>query len=446
MTVRFNERPFSSWGRVVRRRQEVGAIRFQDEIDDLLSRAGANGSSAVPLLPVGLARSYGDSCLNSTGRIVDMTGLDRILNFDKDAGTLRVEAGASIDAILRVIVPQGYFLTTTPGSRFVTAGGAVANDVHGKNHVSAGSFGLGVRRIALGRSDSAQLEISRDSRPDLFAATIGGLGLTGIIKWVEVDLAPIESAYMDIERTPFSSLDEFFDLSEREETAEHTVAWVDGASTGRDLGRGIYQRSDWRRDGILEPHGDGELRTVPMDAPGWLLNRYSLRAFNTLYYNLQKRARNPVRVHYGPALYPLDSIRNWNRLYGRRGFYQYQCVIPLASAKTAMHDILSAISTSGTGSLLAVLKKMGSKASPGLISFPMQGYTFAMDFPNRDRSTLELMARLDAIVTNAGGRLYPAKDGRMPKHMFQSGYPRWREFAEFVDPVLGSDFWRRVSL
>ena len=264
------------------------------------------------------------------------------------------------------------------------------------------------------------------------------------MKWVEVDLAPIQSAYLDFERIPFTSLEQFFDLAALDD-AEHTVAWIDCASTGQKLGRGIYQKANWRDDGELIAHDDGNMRTMPADAPGWLLNRVTLKAFNSLYYSLQKRASSPVRVHYGPAFYPLDSIRHWNRLYGRRGFYQYQCVLPDESANDAMSEILKIISQSGTGSFLAVLKKMGGKSSSGLLSFPMPGYTFAMDFPNKDRRTLDLMGRLDSVVAAAGGRLYAAKDGRMTREMFQAGYPDWGKFKAFVDPAISSDFWRRVS-
>lgn len=440
--IAFAERPFPSWGRVDRRPQRVAAPRFQDELAHWFSQSEHRQSS---ILPVGLRRSYGDSCRNSDGCILDMTGLDRIISFDRSAGVLRAEAGCSLDAILRLIVPEGFFVTTTPGTRFVTLGGAVANDVHGKNHVTAGSFGVGVRRLGLLRSDGGFSDLSALNNPELFAATIGGLGLTGIITWVEIDLVPIKSAYLDFERVAFHNLDEFFSLARDDCGFEHTVAWVDCASDGAKLGRGIYQRARWLSDGCLEAHDSARAHNMPMDAPGWLLNSFTLKGFNTLYFELQRRGARRTRVHYATSFYPLDTILNWNRLYGRRGFYQYQCLLPDVAAEGALKDIFSVITRSGSGSFLAVLKRMGDRLSPGLLSFPAPGFTFAMDFPNKGASTLDVMARLDAIVLEAGGRLYPAKDGRMPGDVFKAGYHKWQDFARHVDPAIQSDFWKRVS-
>lgn len=439
----FTQRPFESWGRVARRPHAIGKPRFQDQVHGVMASLSRPGATSV--LPVGLGRSYGDTCYNGDGRLIDTTGLDRILFFDPARRLLRAEAGASLDAVLRLVVPQGLFPSTTPGTRFVTLGGAVANDVHGKNHETAGSFGLGVRRIGLARSDTGIVELDANTHADLFRATIGGLGLTGVILWVEISLVPIASAYLEGERLAFANLGEFFALSREDGGYDHSVAWIDCLSRGQALGRGIYQRARWCADGRMHVHRRSGARKVPCEAPSWLLNYYSLKAFNALHYQLQKRSSRNFVAHYPQFLYPLDAIDGWNRLYGAAGFFQYQCVLPPEAAEPAMADILAEISRDGSGSFLVVLKRLGPLASPGLISFPRAGYTFAMDFPNRGSWTLELMSRLDAIVAAAGGRLYAAKDGRMPAALFRSGYPLWQQFARFVDPHMSSDFWRRVA-
>ena len=398
------------------------------------------------MLAVGLGRSYGDCCLNSSGRLVDMSRLDRIIALDTEAGWVAAEAGLSLDSLLRIIVPRGWFLPTTPGTRFVTLGGAVANDVHGKNHHSSGAFGCSVRGLQLVRSDCPAAELSMASNAPRLRATIGGLGLTGIIATVELKLTQIASAYLDVETIPFGRLREFFDLaSQSVGDHEHTVAWVDCASGGAKLGRGIFQRARWRDDGDLRPHDLAGALSVPLDLPGFALNRFSVKLFNAIYYRAQRSMAGRQRVHYAAFFYPLDKLQRWNRLYGSRGLYQYQCVLPLRNAESAMQELLAEITRAGAGSFLAVLKTFGTKRSPGLLSFPMEGATLALDFPNRGPATLALMGRLDTIVENAHGRLYAAKDGRMPATMFRAGYPEWQKFASHIDPAVCSDFWRRVG-
>ncbi len=434
----------TSWGRVARGTQVTTRPRFRDLLPATLEANGALSGTSV--LPLGLARSYGDSCLNSEGRLVDMTGLDRVIAFDAGTGILRAEAGVSLSALLSLVVPRGYFLPTTPGTRFVTLGGAVANDVHGKNHHLAGSFGCSVRRLRLLRSDGSRLSLSPEESPALFAATIGGLGLTGMIEWLELSLRPIGSAYLDTENLAFGGLEEFFALSaESAETWEHCVSWVDCAAGERSLGRGIFMRGRHRDDGALRAHRDKGGLSVPLELPSFLLNRYSLGAFNALYHALGKRKQGLARTHYESFFYPLDAIRQWNRLYGRRGLYQYQCLVPPETAADAVAALLRRVAASGEGSFLAVLKTFGDKRSPGLLSFPREGTTLALDFVNRGAATLKLLGTLDEIVCQAGGRVYPAKDGRMPAAVFRQGYPDWQRFAEQVDPGFSSDFWRRVA-
>lgn len=432
-----------SWGRVVKAEHAVVAPTHLDEVRGAFARAVQFRGSA---LAVGLGRSYGDSGLNPGGALIDMRGLDRLIAFDPATGILRAEAGASLWDILEFAIPRGYFPPTTPGTRFVTLGGAIANDVHGKNHHRAGSFGRFVRRIGLLRSDEGVLDIGPNYETTLFKATIGGLGLTGIILWAEIALSPIRSSRIEQETIPFASLDEFFDLAaESAEASEHTVAWVDCLAKGKDLGRGIFTRGDWAASGPLEVRGARRNAAVPFDAPAMLMNGVMLTAFNDVYLRAQRLGAGKSTVSYDKCFYPLDAVGNWNRLYGGAGFYQYQSVIPPKNERDATRAMLEAIAAAGQGSFLAVLKTFGPLESPGLLSFPMEGATLALDFPNRGRKTLDLLARLDAIVAEAGGRLYPAKDGRLPAEMFRKGFPDWEAFAGHVDPKLSSGFWRRVS-
>ncbi len=427
-----------SWGRVAREPQRVATPRFADQLTPLID--AARGSS---LLAVGLRRSYGDSCLNETGDLIDMSRLDRIIAFDPLNGILRAEAGASFSEILQLIVPHGWFLPVTPGTRFVTLGGAIANDIHGKNHHAAGSFGRHVRALGLVRSDRGRSTLTPDSDPALFASTIGGLGLTGIIEWAEISLAKIDSAYLEVETLPFETLDAFWDLAEASaETFEFTIAWVDCFAHGEGLGRGIFRRANWTPYGFFDAHRDQSWPRVPFDAPDFLLSPPGIGAFNTLYYRLLAGAGTKLQ-HYRKFFYPLDALGDWNRLYGRNGLLQYQCVIPPAAQRDAIRDLFATIAADRQVSFLAMLKTFGDLPAPGLLSFARAGTTLALDFPNHGEKTRALLARLDAIVADAGGALYPAKDGRMTHSMFRRSFPRWHDLQR--DPLMSSDFWRRVA-
>lgn len=432
----------TSWGRVRRLRASLATPAFLDQIPRVL-----NAEPGRKLLGVGLGRSYGDSGLNEGGAVIDMTALDRVIAFDPQTGIIRAEAGLSLSELLRIVVPHGWFLPTTPGTRFVTLGGAVANDVHGKNHHAAATFGAAVRRLCLHTSTAGALEISPAGNSDLFRATVAGLGLTGLIAWIEVQLVRIPGAYLGAENVAFTGYAEFAAIA-RESAAshEHTVAWID-CTTGEDgrSTRGLFSRANWLPDGLYHVHDDRTRAAVPFQMPGFTLNPLSLKAFNTLYYHAGRLKQGRQRVHYAPFFYPLDAVRNWNRVYGGAGFYQYQCVVPPAAADVAIPAMLGEIARSGQGSCLAVLKTFGDKPSPGLLSFPMEGVTLALDFPNRKARTHRLFERLDAIVAEAEGRLYPAKDGRMPQALFRAGYPELERFSTHIDPQFRSDFWRRMT-
>lgn len=433
----------SSWGGVVRTDHMLSRPHWRDELPSLIEDAR---TQEISLLACGLRRSYGDSGLNPNEGLIDMTALDRVVSFDPETRILRAEAGLSIDAVLRIIVHQGYFIPVTPGTRFVTIAGAIANDVHGKNHHRTGTIGRWIRRIGLLRSDGEEIELAADDTSGLFAATIGGLGLTGIITWAELEVIPIQSAVIDAENIPFGNTKEFFRLAEDSEADfEYSVSWIDCLSSGDKLGRGIFTRGNHARVGSRLLDSGNTAVTMPVSLPGLAMNSYSIRAFNAAYYYRGSKKSGKTRTGIYPFFYPLDSIGRWNRMYGRRGMYQYQSVVPPSVQEDATKEMLKTISASGQGSFLAVLKTFGSVKSPGMLSFPREGTTLALDFPNRGETTLKLMDRLDSIVMEAKGRLYPAKDGRMSAKVFQAGYPDWQLFSKHIDPVFRSGFWTRVT-
>lgn len=431
----------SSWG---------NTLRAEHAIIDLDSRFEPFPAlpEAVPVLPFGNGRSYGDCCLNPGGALVRMRRLDRFIRFNRERGILECEAGVLLEEILRVAVPAGWFLPVTPGTRLVTVGGAIANDVHGKNHHRAGTFGCHVRRLTLLRSDLGRLDCSATENADLFAATIGGLGLTGLILDAEIALRPIPGSWLEVETIPFLGIDDFLQLSaESDQTHEYTVSWIDCGAAGRQLGRGIFQRANHTRcePARSRPESARRPRKIPFEPPISAVNPATARAFSALYYHRQRASSGRRLIRYEPFFYPLDGLAHWNRLYGPRGFHQYQCVLPGASARDSLRALLETISEARVGTFLSVLKGFGERCSPGLLSFPQSGVTLAVDFPASPR-TARLLATCDAIVAEAGGRLYPAKDARMPGALYRAGYPRWREFAAFIDPRCSSGFWRRVAV
>jgi FAD/FMN-containing dehydrogenase len=430
-----------SWGRLKRAPQFVSTPRFRGDLPGLVS-----SHPGRTVLATGLHRSYGDSALNSDGALIDMSRLDRVMAFDPVSGVLRAEGGASLDEILQIVVPHGFFIPVTPGTRFVTLAGAIANDVHGKNHHRFGTIGRHTRRFGLLRSDGEELDVDFNNYPELYAATIGGLGLTGIITWVEIQLAPITSSQLDVETIPFVSIDEFWALAaDSTESHEHTVAWIDCTSKGEKLGRGIFSRANWCAQGKFYVHPSSPTFSVPFETPMTLLNAQTVGVFNACYFALQKRRAGICPRNYESLFYPLDAIANWNKLYGRKGFWQYQCVLPPSTMKVGIATLLNTIAASGEGSFLGVLKTFGSTVSPGMLSFPMAGATLALDFVNKSEETMRLFDTLDSIVREGRGRLYAAKDGRIPKALWVSEYPNLESFSRCVDPAFGSDFWNRVA-
>jgi FAD/FMN-containing dehydrogenase len=358
---------------------------------------------------------------------------------------LECEAGVTLAEIGAFALPRGFFLPVSPGTKHVTVGGAIANDVHGKNHHRAGSFGHHVARFELLRSDGSRSLCSPEENAPLFAATIGGLGLTGLVTWAAIRLRRVPGAWMRQRAIRFASLDEFFALCDPLDRGhEYVVSWLDCTAARARSARGVAFAGDHAPS--TEPAATRASHRMPLEPPFSLVNGVTLRAFNSAYYRIPRGGGAPRTVPLDAFFYPLDAVGSWNRLYGPRGFFQYQCVVPEgAVGQAAVAEMLERIAASGEGSFLAVLKRFGTMPSLGLMSFPRPGYTFALDFPNRGATTLALLSRLDETVLGAGGRVYPAKDSRMSPEAFRAFYPAWESFREHVDPRFSSSFWRRVT-
>jgi FAD/FMN-containing dehydrogenase len=424
----------SSWGRLDNAEHNV---RILNNIQDVPAAL----HEGAPGIPYGMGRSYGDVCLNPGGTLWRTTGLDHFINFDEHTGILICEAGVVLRDIQRLVIPRGWSLPVTPGTQLITVGGAIANDVHGKSHHVNGTFGDHVRNLTLVRTDGMQIECGPDLHSDWFAATVGGIGLTGLITRVEIQLRRVPGPWFETETVPFASLDDFFAISMASDTDwENSVAWIDCVAGS---GRGLFMRGNpVAIEPRQEPHGMAV--TIPVVPPISLVNKVSLRAFNAAYFQLNRHRTSKTLTHYEPFLYPLDNIQEWNRMYGPRGFYQYQSVVPRENGRDVTAAMLREIASSKQGSFLAVLKTFGERLPIGMLSFPRPGVTFALDFPNRGQATLQLLDRLDAIVFDAGGRIYLAKDARMSRKMFEAGYPRSHEFLNFRDPGMSSAMSRRL--
>ncbi len=424
-----------SWGRLS---ADEHAIHYLSDVAGIGPALRDDG----PGIAFGMGRSYGDECLNPGGTLWNTTGLGRFIAFDAEAGRLTCEAGVLLRDIQDVFVPRGWMLPVTPGTQMITVGGAIANDVHGKNHHAVGSFGDHVRRLTLARTDGQVIACGPEPASSWFAATVGGMGLTGVVTSAELQLQRVPGPWIETESIPFESPAEFFALADASEADwNYTVSWID--CVGRSSGRGIFIRGNSIDAGQREiPRASS--RRMPFVPPVSLVNRLSLRPFNTAYYHLHKNKPRRALSHYRSFFYPLDNLLEWNRMYGPRGFYQYQSVISREAGQDATLEMLRAIARSGEGSFLAVLKTFGDRMPPGMLSFPLPGVTLALDFPNNGAATLGLFERLDAIVREAGGRIYAAKDARMPRDLFESGYPRLAEFLPYRDPGISSAMSRRL--
>jgi FAD/FMN-containing dehydrogenase len=425
----------SSWGRLNNDQHHV--IHLND-----LSSA----KEQIPLhgpefgLAYGMGRSYGDVGLNPNGLLWLTSGLNHFIAFDERSGLLSCESGVLLRDIQRLLIPRGWMLPVTPGTQMVTIGGAIANDVHGKNHHAFGSFGDHIKYIKMMRTDGQIIECGPSLNPEWFAATVGGLGLTGVILQAQIQLKPTTGPWLDTETIPYSNLTEFFDLADgSEHDWEHTVSWIDCLS---DKGKGIFMRANPSACKEIPPTKNA--KKMPFTPPFSLVNQLSLKPLNFAYYTLQKYRSGKGIADYEPFFYPLDKLLEWNRMYGPKGFFQYQSVVPRGVGHDATKAMLHEIEKVNEGSFLAVLKTFGNRESIGMLSFPQPGVTLALDFPNHGDKTLKLFGRLDAIVKEATGRIYPAKDARMSVEMFEAGYPNLQAFQQYRDPQISSALSRRL--
>jgi decaprenylphospho-beta-D-ribofuranose 2-oxidase len=443
----------AGWGRTAPSRGRRVSPLTDADVGSLLDHASDRGAIAR-----GLGRAYGDAAQNSGGLVLDTTALSGIRQVDLDTGVVTAGAGTSLDSLMRWLVPRGWFVPVTPGTKFVTVGGAIASDIHGKNHHADGSFCDYVRAITLRTGGGEILTLTPDDTPALFWATAGGMGLTGVILEATFALIPVETGYIRVDEERCRDLDELMArMSEGDDRYRYSVAWIDCLARGRALGRGVLGRGDHARfdelPRTLRPHArrfDPEpLVVAPNGIPSGLVNNLSIRAFNEVWFRKARKRHEGAIQTLSFFFHPLDMVEEWNRVYGPRGFVQYQFVVPFGREDTVRYAV-EQFSSSHMASFLAVLKRFGHQ-NDGMLSFPCPGWTLALDIPVGNPELPRLLDRLDAAVLEAGGRVYLAKDARTrPEHLARM-YPRlpeWREVRAKLDPegIVKSDLARRLGL
>jgi len=443
----------AGWGNVLQQRAQVYR---PEKLSDSRDIVAANADSAT-LVARGLGRSYGDASLNDAGAILLNTQLNRFNAFDPATGVVECEAGATFEDLIEVFLPRGYFPPVTPGTKFVTLGGAVAADVHGKNHHRDGSIASFIESFDLLTAASQTLRCSRQENVDAFWATLGGMGLTGIIQSVRLKLRPVETGYVLVDQKKTRNLDQTLAaFIEADQDYAYSVAWIDCLAKGTALGRSVLMRGNHAKAADLpaelshlplQPPAKRRGR-VPFNFPSFALSPFTVRLFNARYYASHPDGRHIS--HYEDYFYPLDSIESWNRIYGRRGFYQYQAVFPTQDGDRCLRSLMEKLSDAGSASFLAVLKTMGP-ASGGILSFPIPGLTLALDLPNAGASTVQLLDELDEVVLKYGGRVYLAKDACMKRESFERMYPDLPKFKQIkanLDPRnrFSSSLARRLGI
>jgi len=436
--MRWNETEYTGWGRVLKAKGRLARPEKPAVLRDVFSQG--------PLPAVGALRSYGDTALNDGGDAVQMTRLDRFIGFDAKTGVLEAESGATITDILSTFAAQGWMPAVMPGTGFATLGGCIANDVHGKNHHGAGTFGEHVLSIDLLMADGETRTLTPKDNKNLFRATVGGVGQTGVIMSAKIQMQRCSSRLIQVDERRANGLTEFMEML-KSSTATYCVGWIDATATGDDLGRGILEEAELTSSQMAPKLRKS--RRVPIDAPGFALSPPVVRQFNKLYFNRIPEQGRGVLRSLEDFFFPLDKIHDWNRLYGKRGFHQFQCVLPDATAADTLLDMLRRISRAGLASPLAVLKRTGD-GQAGHLSFPMQGYTLALDFANAPGAA-ELVQELNRLTASAGGRVYFAKDSMATAKEVAGMYPDladWQTVVNEADPdrAFETDLTRRLNL
>ena len=447
----FATSPLSGWGRYPVESCQVFRPEKRSEVAATLA-SGLQPS----YIPRGLGRSYGDAALNENGGVIWDVRLNRFLSFDSATGVLECESGVSLAEILQYFLPRGWFLPVTPGTKFVTVGGAIAADIHGKNHHKDGSFSNFVRDFRLLTPTGEVLLCSPSSTPEIFWATVGGMGLTGIVLSARLRLRRVDSAYVFVDFHKALNLEDALATMEAsDERYDYSVAWIDALATGKSMGRSVLMRGNHAAAAELPSRIRHALAApiVPqwnlfLDFPSGTLNRLTVKAFNTAYYAVHRTAPRQL-VNFEKFFYPLDAINQWNRMYGKRGFVQYQIALPQASGRAGLCTILDRLARSGRASFLAVLKRFGD-AGPGLLSFPLRGYTLALDIPAA-RGLVPFLHELDRMTLDHGGRVYLAKDAVLRAEDFGAMYPKLESFRAIqrkLDPkrLLSSSMARRLGI
>ena len=408
-----------SWGMYPKIKNSVFTFDKKEKLEKIITENNE-------LIPYGNGRSYGDSALSS--HIINVKPHNYFIGFDEESGVLHIQAGVLLSEILEVFVPRGWFLKVTPGTKLITVGGAIASDVHGKNHHIEGCFSECVKEFSIMLANGEVVTCSKEKTPELFKVTCGGMGLTGVILDAKIYLKKINSQYIDQTTIKTKNLKETFEAFEAYQHLPYSVAWIDCLAKGDKIGKCLLMAGDFRDDGALDYKKKNQL-SIPFNFPSFALNNWSVRAFNWLYYGKSKKGVSKQKVDIDTFFYPLDAIGHWNRIYGKNGFTQYQFILPKERSYQGLEEILRAISKSGKGSFLAVLKLYG-KANENYLSFPIEGYSLALDF-KIEKGLFELLDRLDEIVVKYQGRIYLTKDVRVSKETFERGYPEIETFRQY---------------
>lgn len=428
-------------------KQEVAFSEFAFR-DDILSYVKENDS----LIARGNGRCYGDASL-SDENVLSTLKTDQILDFNESSGVIHLGAGILFSDILNYIVPKGWFLPVTPGTKFITVGGAIASNVHGKNHHKEGGISNYILEFDLIGSEGTVETVTQESNKELFDLTCGGMGLTGVILSAKMQLKKIETSYIKFKSIKANNLEDAFQIFEKHKHYTYSMAWIDCLQKGNKQGRSIVMVGEHATNAEVDKNEklttvNKTLFKLPFNFPGWILNKLSVKAFNFLYYGKQLSKEVNKFVHYDGFFYPLDAILEWNKMYGKKGFLQYQCVLPLNSSYEGLLEILSIIEGKGAGSFLAVLKLMGKEDNE--ISFPIEGYTLALDFPIK-KGLFEMLDELDEIVLKYKGRLYLSKDARMSQSMYENSYENStsiRKKLQSIDPknIFQSGLNQRLNI